>query len=296
MENSRLKIAVQKSGRLAERSLDLLSKCGVRLEKSKDQLLCRAQNFPLDVFLVRDDDIPAFVSTDVCQLGIVGENVLFELQSRSENASFSKIISLIKLGFGKCRLSLAIPSEMHYDDPSFLNGKTIATSYQGLLSNYLKKQKIDAKIVTMRGAVEIAPKTQLAEVICDLVSTGNTLKSNGLKEVEVLLNSQALLIKNSNMPDELTKICTRLATRMNAVLKAQNSRYIVLHAPVSMLDEIKAVLPGSEAPTVIPLKGCDDQVAVHAVSEEEVFWNTMEDLKNKGASSILVLPIEKMMD
>lgn len=296
MEKSRLKIAVQKSGRLAERSLDLLSKCGITLEKSKDQLLCRAQNFPLDVLLVRDDDIPAFVSTDVCQLGIVGENVLFEKQEISENNNFSKIEILIKLGFGNCRLSLAVPTEVNYSDQTVLNGKTIATSYQGLLRRYLQDQNIDAKIVTMRGAVEIAPKTQLAEVICDLVSTGSTLTSNGLKEVETILHSQAVLIKNPEMPDELNKICERLATRMKAVMKAKNSRYIVLHAPIRSLDDIKAVLPGSESPTIIPLKGCDEQVAVHAVSEEEVFWNTMEDLKTRGASSILVLPIEKMMD
>ncbi|MCK4946041.1 MAG: ATP phosphoribosyltransferase [Alphaproteobacteria bacterium] len=296
MENTRLKIAVQKSGRLSERSLDLLSKCGITLEKSKDQLLCRAQNFPLDVLLVRDDDIPAFIATDVCQLGIVGENVLFEAQECSENGSFSKLETLIKLGFGRCRLSLAVPNEADYNDLNFFNGKTIATSYKGLLAQYLQNQNIDAKIVTMRGAVEIAPKTHLADAICDLVSTGSTLTSNGLKEVETILNSQAVLIKNSDMPDDLNDICTRLVTRMSAVLKARSSRYIVLHAPINALDEIKTVLPGSEAPTIIPLKGCDKQVAVHAVSEEEVFWNTMEDLKAKGASSILVLPIEKMMD
>ena len=296
MENTRLKIAVQKSGRLAERSLDLLSKSGITLEKSKDQLLCRAQNFPLDVLMVRDDDIPAFVATDVCQLGVVGENVLLETQARSENGSFARLETIIKLGFGRCRLSLAAPNEVDYADLNFFNGKTIATSYKGLLAQYLQKQNIDAKIVTMRGAVEIAPKTQLADAICDLVSTGSTLVSNGLKEVETILNSQAVLIKNPDIPDNLNHISTRVITRMNAVLKARNSRYIVLHAPVNMLDEIKAVLPGSEAPTVIPLKGCDEQVAVHAVSEEEVFWNTMEDLKTRGASSILVVPIEKMMD
>ena len=296
MESPRLKIAIQKSGRLAEHSLNLLAKCGIKLEKSKDQLLCRAQNFPIDVLLVRDDDIPAFVLKDVCQLGIVGENVLNELQVPSESANYSNIQVIKKLGFGHCRLSLAVPSEVVYSGIKYLNGKTIATSYKGLLLEYLNDQNVTAKIVTMNGAVEIAPKTQLADAICDLVSTGNTLASNGLKEAEVILNSQAVLVRNPDMNDSLSSLSNRLITRVRAVLKAQNSRYIVLHAPINMLDDIKGVLPGSEAPTVIPLKGSTEQVAVHAVSDEEIFWNTMEDLKAKGASSILVLPIEKMMD
>ncbi len=296
MEEYRLKIAVQKSGRLSEDSLDLLKKCGITLEKSKDQLLCRAQNFPLDVLLVRDDDIPAFVATDVCQLGIVGENVLFEAQARDDTENFSLIETVMQLGFGRCRLSLAVPNEENCTSLDYFKGKTIATSYKGVLAQYLKEKNIDAKIVTMRGAVEIAPKTHLAEAICDLVSTGGTLASNGLKEIEEVLQSQAVLIKNPDMPTEITRIYERLVTRMSAVLKAKNSRYIILHAPVAALDEIKAVLPGSEAPTIVPLRGRDDQVAVHAVSEENVFWDTMEELKAKGASSILVLPIEKMMD
>jgi len=296
MEEQRLKIAVQKSGRLSKDSLDLLSKCGITMEKSKDQLLCKAQNFPLDVLLVRDDDIPAFVATDVCQLGVVGENVLFEDQGKDNGDGFSSVKTLMQLGFGRCRLSLAVPNEVDYKGLDFFDGKTIATSYRGILAQYLKEKNIKAKIVTMRGAVEIAPKTHLAEAICDLVSTGSTLASNGLKEVQNILESQAVLIQNPNMTEELKSICDRLLTRMRAVLKAKNSRYIVLHAPVEALDDIKSVLPGSEAPTIVPLKGRDDQVAVHAVSEENVFWDMMEDLKEKGASSILVLPIEKMMD
>ena len=293
--DQRLKIAVQKSGRLAELSLRLLEKCGIELEKSKDQLLCKAQNFPLDVLLVRDDDIPAFVANDVCQLGIIGQNVLFEKQALN-SAEFNKITSILDLGFGKCRLSLAVPNETSYEGLSYFEGKTIATSYEGVLAQYLKEQNIAAEIVTMQGAVEIAPKTHLADAICDLVSTGGTLASNGLKEVQTLLQSQSVLIKNETLAPQLNTIYERLLARMKAVLKAQNSRYIMLHSPKDKLDAIQSVLPGSENPTVVQLQGRDDMVAIHAVCDEGVFWDTMEDLKAKGASSILVLPIEKMLD
>lgn len=295
MNETRLKIAVQKSGRLAELSLRLLEKCGIGLEKSKDQLLCKAKNFPLDVLLVRDDDIPAFVATDVCQLGIVGQNVLLEKQATA-NGNLAALVSVLALGFGKCRLSLAIPNDVSYPGISFFEGKTIATSYKGVLSQYLEAQGISAKIVTMQGAVEIAPKTHLADAICDLVSTGSTLASNDLKEVEILQKSQSVFIKHADIPKPLEAIYARLLTRMKAILKAQNSRYIMLHSTVEALDDIKAVLPGSDAPTIVPLQGHDDKVAVHAVCDEEIFWNTMEDLKTKGASAILVLPIEKMLD
>ncbi len=295
MNETRLKIAIQKSGRLADISLSLLEKCGINLEKSKDQLLCKAQNFPLDVLLVRDDDIPAFVATDVCQLGIVGQNVLHEKQANA-NGTFAALDSVLELGFGKCRLSLAVPNEVTYEGLSFFDGKTIATSYKGLLSKYLEEQGISAKIVTMQGAVEIAPKTHLADAICDLVSTGSTLTSNGLKEVETFLQSQTVLVKNTDISPQFEEIYKRLITRMKAVLKAQNSRYIMLHSSLDVLDDIKDVLPGSETPTIVPLQGYDDNVAVHAVCDEEIFWNTMEELKARGASSILVLPIEKMLD
>lgn len=295
MNEERLKIAVQKTGRLAEPSLRLLEKCGISFEKSKDQLLCRAQNFPLDVYLVRDDDIPAFVATDVCQIGIVGQNTLLEKQA-VQNGNFKALQSVLDLGFGKCRLSLAVPNEMAYKDLSFFNGKTIATSYKGLLSQFLAEKKIDAKIVTMQGAVEIAPKTHLADVICDLVSTGSTLISNGLKEVETLLQSQAVLFRNADMPEALNTMYERLVIRMQAVLRAQNSRYIMLNCPTDVLEDIKGVLPGSDSPSIMPLQGRDDMVAVHAVCDEGIFWETMEDLKSLGASAILVLPIEKMLD
>ena len=296
MSEQRLEIAIQKSGRLAEMSLGLLKKCGISLEKSKDQLLCKSQNFPLDVLLVRDDDIPAFVSMDVCQLGIVGQNVLVEKQATAQNGKLENIIQVLELGFGKCRLSLAAPNECACDDLSFFNNKTIATSYRGILGQYLKEKGLSSEIVTMRGAVEIAPKTHMADAICDLVSTGGTLASNGLKEIETIFQSQAVLVKNAEIPDALMDIYTRLLLRIKAVLRAENSRYIMLHSPVAALEEIKALLPGSDAPTILPLQGYEDKVALHAVCDEEIFWNTMEELKAKGASSILVLPIEKILD
>ena len=203
---------------------------------------------------------------------------------------------MINLGFGRCRLSLATPNGMPYDDVSSLAGKTIATSYRGLLSDFLVAKGVDADIVTMEGAVEVAPRTHLADAICDLVSTGSTLVSNGLTERDVILNSQAVIIKNNGMPTELHAWSEKLLARITAVLRAQNSRYIMLNSPVDGLEGIKSILPGSQSPTVMPLQGRDDMVAVHAVCEEEVFWTTMEDLKSRGATSILVVPIEKMLD
>ena len=294
-DDGRLKIAIQKSGRLSEKSFTILEKAGISLQKSKDQLLCQARNFPLDIFLVRDDDIPAFLVNNVCQLGIIGQNSLLEAQSLEADV-FGGLEQVINLGFGRCRLSLATPNGMPYDDVSSLAGKTIATSYRGLLSDFLVARGVDADIVTMEGAVEVAPRTHLADAICDLVSTGSTLVSNGLTERDVILNSQAVIIKNNAMPTELQALSEKLLARITAVLRAQNSRYIMLNSPVDALEGIKSILPGSQSPTVMPLQGRDDMVAVHAVCEEEVFWTTMEDLKSRGATSILVVPIEKMLD
>ena len=291
----RLKIAIQKSGRLADMSLQLLEKSGIQLSKSRDQLLCRSQNFPLDVFLVRDDDIPAFLATDVCQLGVLGQNVLREKQAIN-NGKFAELKEELALGYGRCRLSIAVPQGFAYDGITSLQGKTIATSYKGLLGAYLKANHIDADIVTMEGAVEVAPRTHLADVICDLVSTGNTLISNGLVEKDVILQSEAVLVKNQIADPDIAKLCDKLMSRIKAVQRAAKSRYIMLNSPIDSLDAIKAVLPGSQSPTVMPLQGRDDMVAVHAVCEEGVFWDTMEDLKVNGANSILVVPIEKMLD
>ena len=294
-DDGRLKIAIQKSGRLSEKSFALLEKAGISLQKSKDQLLCRARNFPLDIFLVRDDDIPAFLVNDVCQLGILGQNTMLETKLLDPQ-TFGGLEQVTELGFGRCRLSIATPNDMPYDGVSSLAGKTIATSYRGLLTDYLAAQGVKAEIVTMEGAVEVAPRTHLADAICDLVSTGNTLVSNGLAEQETILESQAVIIKNNGMQDDLRTLSEKLLARITAVLRAENSRYIMLNSPVDSLDEIKSILPGSQSPTVMPLQGRDDMVAVHAVCEEEVFWQTMEDLKARGATSILVVPIEKMLD
>ena len=294
-DDGRLKIAIQKSGRLSEKSFALLEKAGINLQKSKDQLLCRARNFPLDIFLVRDDDIPAFLVNDVCQLGILGQNTMLETKLLDPQ-TFGGLEQVIELGFGRCRLSIATPNDMKYDGVGSLAGKTIATSYRGLLADYLAGQGVDAEIVTMEGAVEVAPRTHLADAICDLVSTGNTLISNGLAEQETILESQAVIIKNNGMQDDLRALSEKLLARITAVLRAENSRYIMLNSPVDSLDEIKSILPGSQSPTVMPLQGRDDMVAIHAVCEEEVFWQTMEDLKARGATSILVVPIEKMLD
>ena len=293
--DGRLKIAIQKNGRLSEKSFALLEKAGISLQKSKDQLLCRAQNFPLDIFLVRDDDIPAFLQKEVCQLGILGQNTLLETLALDHD-QFSGLQEVMPLGFGRCRLSVAVPNDMPYAGIEALEGLTIATSYRGLLSAFLAEKGVKAQIVTMEGAVEVAPRTHLADAICDLVSTGNTLISNGLREEDIILQSQAVIVRNSDMDPVSAGLCEKLLARITAVLRAENSRYIMLNSPIAALEDIKAILPGSQSPTVMPLQGRDDMVAVHAVCNEEVFWSTMEDLKSRGASSILVVPIEKMLD
>jgi len=291
----RLKIAIQKSGRLADQSLKLLEKSGITLAKSRDQLLCRAENFPLDIFLVRDDDIPAFLATDVCQLGILGQNALLEKQALG-NGKFADLRQVLPLGYGKCRLSMAVPHDFPYQSLASLEGKVIATSYRGLLGDYLTANNIKADIVTMEGAVEVAPRTHLADVICDLVSTGSTLISNGLVEKDVILRSEAVLVSNNIADEQIAALAEKVTSRIKSVLLAKNSRYVMLNSPTDSLAAIKAVLPGSQSPTVMPLQGRDDMVAVHAVCEEGVFWDTMEELKANGAKSILVMPIEKMLD
>jgi ATP phosphoribosyltransferase len=294
--DERLKLAVQKSGRLADESRKLLEKCGIRLLKSKDQLFCKAQNFPLDVFFVRDDDIPTFVASGTCHIGIVGQNVLFDEQITLDNQNIKDVAVLSELGFGECRLSLAVPNAFDYDGIKSLNGKRIATSYKGLLSQFLKDNNVSCEIITMQGAVEIAPRIDMADAVCDLVSTGTTLKMNGLKEVETILESQSVLVRNDQLNAAQEELLARFMLRLKGVQTANSSKYVMLHSPVNKLEEIKSVLPGSESPTVLSLQGRDDLVAVHAVCNEGIFWDTMEDLKARGASAILVLPIEKMLD
>ena len=293
----RIQIAVQKTGRLTDHSIDLLERCGLKLTRSKDQLICYGENMPIDLLLVRDDDIPGLVSEDVCDLGIVGLNVVEEkrLMRESEGlpAQFKRIY---ELDFGHCRLSIAGPDETPYEGPSSLENSRIATSYVGILNEYLKSKNINAEAVFFSGAVEIAPKLGRAEYICDIVSTGGTLKANGLVEQEVLLDSEAVVIQTQKpLAAEKQALVDKILQRLDGVLQVRESKYIMLHAPKAALGAIRDLLPGSEAPTILALDGSDDKVAVHAVCRETVFWETLENLKAAGASSLLVLPVEKML-
>ena len=293
----RIKIAVQKTGRLTDHSVDLLERCGLKLTKSKDQLICYGENMPIDLLLVRDDDIPGLVSEDVCDLGIVGLNIVEEkrekLKSEGRDGLFKQIY---ELDFGHCRLALAAPDGADYEGPASLENKRIATSYLGLLNRFLNQNSVSAETVYLSGAVEIAPKLGRADFICDLVSTGSTLKANGLTEVDVLLDSEAVVIQTlAPLGDEKQALVDKILQRLDGVLQVRESKYIMLHAPRDALPRIRDLLPGSEAPTVMPLDGNDDKVAVHAVCRETVFWETLENLKAAGASSLLVLPVEKML-
>jgi ATP phosphoribosyltransferase len=293
----RIKIAVQKSGRLTDHSIDLLERCGLKLTQSKDQLFLYGENMPIDLLLVRDDDIPGLVSDDVCDLGIVGLNVVEEKrQQLLSNGDKLRFQQVFELDFGHCRLALAAPDGTEYDGQESLNKCRIATSYMSILTSYLKDNDIDAEPVYFSGAVEIAPKLGKADFICDLVSTGSTLAANGLREVETLLESEAVVIQTEvALSAEKQALVDRMLQRLDGVLQVRESKYIMLHAPRAALAEIRDLLPGSEAPTVMPLDGADDKVAVHAVCRENVFWETLENLKSAGASSLLVLPVEKML-
>jgi ATP phosphoribosyltransferase len=299
METSeqRIKIAVQKSGRLTDHSLDLLERCGLKFTQSKDQLFCYGENMPVDLLLVRDDDIPGLVSDDVCDLGIVGLNVVEEKRHAFRgNGDDARYDQVFELDFGHCRLSIAAPEGRDYDGPASLCGQRIATSYVATLGNFLERHGIDAEIVYFSGAVEIAPKLGKADYICDLVSSGATLAANHLAEVETVLDSEAVIIQTREpLSDLKQEWVNRILQRLDGVLQVRESKYIMLHAPKSALEEISALLPGSEHPSVMPLEGDDDKVAVHAVCRETVFWETLENLKAAGASSLLVLPVEKML-
>lgn len=287
----RLRIAVQKSGRLSDRSLDLVRDAGLRVVKGNNDLLYRVENYPIDLLRVRDDDIPTFVADGVCDLGIVGENVLEEGRNGGPVAQV-----VMPLGFGKCTLKIAVPPTLDYAGPASLDGKRIATSYPRVLRRYLEENGVNADIVTMRGAVEVAPRLKLAHAICDLVSTGATIEANGLSARDTVLESQAVLIRSPVAPEpQLAELLDSIIERMSGVVASQGAKYVMLNAPRSALDQITAILPGAGAPTVMPLSGRDDAVAVHAVCQEAVFWETLEKLKGAGASAILVLPIEKMM-
>ncbi|BEV10121.1 ATP phosphoribosyltransferase [Asticcacaulis sp. DW145] len=291
-ETLRLRIAVQKSGRLADRSLELISGAGLRVMKGANELLYRIENQPIDLLRVRDDDIPTFVADGVAELGIVGYNVLAE--HFPEDDLEERIV--MRLGFGKCTLKIAVPDSVTYEGPQSLEGKRIATSYPNILGKWLKDRGVSATIVEMRGAVEVAPRMKIAHAICDLVSTGATLEANGMKAVDLVLASEAVLIKAPHAPPvDLAHVYDMLLRRFDGVTASNGAKYVMLNAPREHLNEIIELIPGADAPTIMPLAGREDTVAVHAVCQENVFWDTLDKLKAAGASAILVLPIEKMM-
>lgn len=295
--SNRLKIAVQKSGRLADKSFALLERCGLTFSRSKDKLFCYGRNVPVDVLLVRDDDIPQLLVDGVCDLGIVGQNVAEEQRLvRTERGDVADYSTLKQLDFGACRLSLAVPEQVQYTGPADLEGQRIATSYPGLTARFLKKNGVNARLVRLSGSVEIAPSMGTADVITDLVSTGSTLRANHLKEVEIMMKSTAVLLKSgSALADGLEPVLKRLMARIDGVLEAQESKYVMLHAPADRVKQICEILPGAESPTVLKLEGNEERVAVHAVCRETVFWEHLEELKSVGASAVLVLPVEKML-
>jgi ATP phosphoribosyltransferase len=282
----KIKIAIQKSGRLYEDSVQLLKESGIDLRNVKDRLKTESDNFPLEVFFLRDDDIPQYVEDGVADIGIVGENVLFEKNKKAEIVE--------RLGFGKCRLSVAIPRNQDYRGIDSLEGKRIATSYPFLVNEFLAKNKVKAEIHEISGSVEIAPGIGLADVVADLVSSGSTLMMNGLKEVEVIMQSQAVLIRNHSLDKEVMKLLEKLLFRIRSVKKAKHNKYILLNAPNDRLHEIIGLLPGMKSPTVLPLAQ-EGWSSVHSVLSEDTFWDIIEQLKAAGAQGILVVPIEKMI-
>ena len=283
--SSKLRLAIQKSGRLSEDSIKLLKDCGIDLRNVKDRLKTESDNFPLEIFFLRDDDIPEYVSDGVADIGIVGENVVYEKNKQVEVVE--------KLGFGKCRLCFAVDKSIDYSK-NYLQDKRIATSYPVLVQKYLVENNIKATIHEISGSVEIAPGIGLADAVCDLVSSGSTLFMNGLKEVETILKSEAVLIRNNNLNEEQEKLLAKILFRIQAVKKAKNNKYILLNAPNNKLNEIVALLPGMKSPTVLPL-ATDGWSSVHSVLNENDFWNIIEQLKEHGAQGILVVPIEKMI-
>lgn len=284
MEN--LKIAIQKSGRLSDESLGLLKACGIRFSNGAGKLRTEALNFPLEVYFLRDDDIPQYVADGVADLGMVGENVLYEKQLPLTVAA--------RLGFGRCRLALAVPKNEAYSSIESLRGKRIATSYPGLLQEFLQSQQVKAEIHEISGSVEIAPGIGLADAICDLVSTGSTLLTNGLREVETVLQSEAVLARPQELSVEKEALLQRLLFRIEAVQQASRNKYILLNAPNDRLSTIIALLPGIKSPTVLPL-ALPGWSSLHSVIEENQFWEVIEQLKLAGAEGILVVPIEKMI-
>lgn len=295
---TRLKFAIQKSGRLAEESLALLERSGLKFAKSKDKLFWFGETLPIDLLLVRDDDIPRLLLAGVCQLGIVGGNVAEEKAAEKARQSGADVAlkPLLPLGFGRCRLMLAAPEKGAIQAVSDLEGKRIATSYPELTQRYLSQNGVRAEVVLLNGAVEIAPSMGSADAIVDLVSTGTTLRANHLEVVDEVMSSEAGLYRCPNPLDvEAEALIQTLLTRIEGVKQAAEAKYVMMHAPRSKLADITALLPGAETPTVLELEGDPHRVALHAVCTEQVFWEHLERLKQAGASAILVLPVEKML-
>lgn len=286
MKNNKIRIAIQKSGRLQEDSIKLLKECGLSFNVGKNQLKTPVQNLPIELLFLRDDDIPEYVQDNVADLGIVGENVWLE---KNKNTDLFE-----RLGFARCRLSLAVPREKKVDSVQWFQGKKIATSYPTILQEYFAKLNIAAEVHEISGSVEIAPGIGLSDGICDIVSSGSTLLSNGLKEVETVMKSEAVLIANKNLSDTKLDLIDRLKSRIEAVNNAKNNKYVLLNAPNKALDEIANVLPGMRSPTILPLKE-EGWSSVHSVMSENDFWDVIDQLKKLGAQGILVVPIEKMI-
>jgi ATP phosphoribosyltransferase len=281
-----LRIAIQKSGRLNDDSVQLLKECGIRFAGADRKLLAQADNFPLEILYLRDDDIPGYVEDQVADLGIVGENVYAE--------THKDVVLVEKLGFSKCRLSIALPKNDVYNSVNDLEGKNIATSYPYILGEYLKNHQVNAHIHEISGSVEIAPSIGLAHAICDLVSSGSTLISNGLKEAEVIFKSEAVLLSHHNLSTEKKKILNDLLFRIHSVRKGKDFKYILLNAPNNAIEKICNLLPGMKSPSVLPL-ATEGWSSIHSVVKENEFWDVIQKLKNAGAEGILVVPIEKMI-
>jgi ATP phosphoribosyltransferase len=280
---------MQKNGRLSDESQKILKKSGVKFRSRDGKLLIRSNSFPIDILFVRDDDIPSLVNNGDADLAIIGENELLE---KTISKNLLNIKKILKLGFSKCRLSFAIPENEDYID---LNNKKVATSYPNIVNNYFKENSINASVVDIHGSVELTPHIGISDCICDLVSSGATLEANNLKEVVTILESEAVLIQNNDLDSKKSDLANKLINRIKGVINARESKYVMLNADVDNVKNICSLLPGSESPTIIPLED-ENKVAIHALCQEPVFWETMEELKINGASSILVMPIEKVLN
>jgi len=288
MENGNLKLALQKKGRLSDRSIELLKHCGLDIETYSERLMVSVRNYNVDLLFLRDDDIPEYVQDGVADIGIVGEDVVYEKQS--------DIIVSEKLGFGRCRLMIAAPNDNVPDTPEDLKGKTIATSYPNILKKYLRENKIDSKVIEISGSVEIAPSLGVADLICDIVSTGTTLMMNKLKKSFTVFESEAVLISNKRLQEDKEKyaVLNDLLLRIRSVLSAKNSKYLMMNVPKNNLDKVIGLIPSLKSPTILHLAD-ENSLAVHAVIPSEQFWKIIGDLKAAGASGILLFPIENMI-